>query len=255
MNDTIEIIGEKNEKKSRRVRTSIEGLDKMLRGGLLPGRTVLLSGPCGSGKTTLSMQFVCNGALRHNEKSLYVTLEEKKEKILSDMTKLGMDVEKAQNEGKLTIIGGPIASLNTYMNKVDANFDNVIEEIKEVVKQNGIQRVVIDSINLLTMLFQTDEEKRLALASLCNTLSSLGCTTILTSETKEHSMDISRYGIEEFVVDGVIVLYLVRQGSSFVPGIVVRKMRGINHDKEIRYYKITDKGVVVYPEETMFADI
>jgi len=254
MSDKIEIIGEKNEKKSRRVRTSIEGLDKMLRGGLLPGRTVLLSGPCGSGKTTLSMQFAC-GALKYNEKSLYVTLEEKKEKILSDMAKLGMDVEKAQNEGKLMIIGGPIASLNTYMNKVDANFENVIEEIKEVVRQNGIQRVVIDSINLLTMLFQTDEEKRLALASLCNTLSSLGCTTLLTSETKEHSMDLSRYGIEEFVVDGVIVLYLVRQGSSFVPGIVVRKMRGIAHDKGIRYYQITDKGVVVYPEETMFADI
>jgi len=105
------------------------------------------------------------------------------------------------------------------------------------------------------MLLQTDEEKRLALASLCNTLSSLGCTSLLLSETKEHSMDLSRDGMEEFVVDGVIVLYLVRQGQRFIPGIVVRKMRGINHDKEIKYYKITDKGVIVYPEETLFADI
>jgi len=75
------------------------------------------------------------------------------------------------------------------------------------------------------------------------------------SETKEHSMDLSRYGMEEFVVDGVIVLYLVRQGAAFVPGIVVRKMRGVNHDKEIKFYQITDKGVIVYPEETLFAGI
>jgi KaiC/GvpD/RAD55 family RecA-like ATPase len=237
-----------------RVKTFIEGLDKMLNGGFIQGRNILLSGPCGSGKTTMLMQFVCNGAL-NGEKSLYVTLEEKKDKIMKDMMKLGIDVEKAEKEGNLFIIGGPIANLNSYMHKVDANIDNIIKEIEDVVMQNGIKRVAIDSINLLTMLLQTDEEKRLALASLCNTLSAAGCTSVLTSETKEHSMDLSRYGMEEFVVDGVIVLYLVRQGSSFVPGIVVRKMRGINHDKEIRYYQITDKGIVVYPEETMFADI
>jgi KaiC/GvpD/RAD55 family RecA-like ATPase len=242
-------------KSESRVKTSIDGLDKMLKGGFLPGRNILLSGPCGSGKTTISMQFVCNGAIKYKEKSLYVTLEEKKDKIIQDMSKLGLDVKKAEKEGNLIIIGGPIARLNTYMHKVDANIDDIIKEIEEVVKQNGIKRVAIDSINLLTMLLQTDEEKRLALASLCNTLSSLGCTTILTSETKEHSMDLSRYGMEEFVVDGVIVLYLVRQGSKLVPGVIIRKMRGTNHDKEIRYYQITDKGVIVYPEETMFTNI
>jgi len=240
---------------SKRVKTSIEGLDKMLNGGFLPGRNVLLSGPCGSGKTTIAMQFVCNGAMRYSEKSLYVTLEEKKEKIINDMENLGMNIKKTINEGKLFVIGGPIASLNSYMHKVDADIDNIIREIEEVVRQNGIKRVAIDSINLLTMLLQNDEEKRLALASLCNALSSLGCTSLLLSETKEHSMDLSRYGMEEFVVDGVIVLYLVRQGQRFIPGIVVRKMRGINHDKEIKYYRITDRGVVVYPEETLFTAI
>ena len=68
-------------------------------------------------------------------------------------------------------------------------------------------------------------------------------------------MDLSRYGMEEFVVDGVIVLYLVRQGSKFVPGITIRKMRGTNHDKEIRLYQITDKGIEVYPQETVFTNI
>ena len=67
-------IGGSESSQTGRIMTSIEGLDKMLKGGLLPGRNVLLSGPCGSGKTTIAMQFVCNGAILHNEKSLYVTL-------------------------------------------------------------------------------------------------------------------------------------------------------------------------------------
>jgi len=252
--DMIGIISVKTKSNINRISTSIEGLDKMLHGGLIQGRNILLSGPCGSGKTTILMQYVCNGA-SNGETSLYVTLEEKRDKIISDMKKLGIDAESAERNGSLFIIGGPIANLNSYMHEVDANVNDIIKEIEEVVRQNKIKRVAIDSINLFTMLLQTEEEKRLALAFLCNTLSSLGCTTILTSETKEHSMDLSRYGMEEFVVDGVIVLYLVRQGQRFAPGIVVRKMRGTDHDKEIRYYKITDKGVVVYPEETLFADI
>jgi KaiC/GvpD/RAD55 family RecA-like ATPase len=68
-------------------------------------------------------------------------------------------------------------------------------------------------------------------------------------------MAFSRYGIEEFVVDGVVVLYLARQGPQFVPGIAIRKMRGTAHEKDIKLYRITDKGIVVYPEETLFTEL
>jgi KaiC/GvpD/RAD55 family RecA-like ATPase len=68
-------------------------------------------------------------------------------------------------------------------------------------------------------------------------------------------MDLSAHGIEEFVVDGVVVLYLLRQGSSFVPGIVVRKMRGTAHDKTIRFVEISDKGIVVHPDEAVFQEL
>lgn len=237
-----------------RVRTGIEGLDRMLMGGLIRGRNILLSGPCGSGKSTLAMQFLYNGAVYFNEPGLYVTLEEKKEKFFEDMINLGMDLRTAEKTNRFSIIGGPIAGIRKYMDKVDAKMANIIEEIEEVVKERGIKRVVIDSINLLTMLLKDDDERRKVLAALSNSLSSLGCTAILISETKEGTMDLSRYGMEEFVVDGVIVLYLVRQGSRFVPGIVVRKMRGTNHDKEIRVYQLTDHGVYVYPDEKMFTD-
>ena len=238
-----------------KIATGIEGLDKMLIGGIIQGRNVLLSGPCGSGKSILAMQFLFNGAMQYGEPGLYITLEETKEKFYQDMAEFGIDLHEAEETGRFVLIGGPIASLKGYMDKVDASIKNLVEEIEEVVKEKKIKRVVIDSVNLLTMLSKNEDERRKALAMIANSLSALGCTSILISETKEGSMDLSRYGIEEFVVDGVIVLYLVRQGSKFVPGITIRKMRGTNHDKEIRYYQITDKGIMIYPEERMFTSM
>lgn len=237
-----------------KIPTGVPGLDIMLKGGLLPGRNVLLSGPAGSGKSTMAMHFAYHG-LYFREPSLYVTLEESKEKLMEDMAKFGFDLKRAEATGYFHIVGGPMAKITHFMKKVDADVLNIIGEIEEIIREKGIKRVVIDSVNLLTMLMQTEKEKREALAALSNMLSSLGCTAILTSETEEGTMKLSRYGIEEFIVDGVIVLYLIRQGSRFVPGITVRKMRGTDHDKEIRVYKITDKGIVVYPTETMFGKI
>ena len=237
-----------------RVESGVLGLDTLLHGGFLPGRNILLSGPCGSGKTTFAMQFAYFGAMSYGDPSLYVSLEERKEKIYQDMSQFGFDLEGAEKTGKFFFLGGPVAGIRGYMDKVDADITHILRELKEVIEKHNIKRVVIDSVNLLTMLLKNDDEKRKALAALCNLLSSLGCTTILTSETKEGSYELSRYGIEEFVVDGVVVLYLIMQGSQFVPGITVRKMRGSEHDKKVRVFTITNKGVIVHPDETLFSD-
>ncbi len=241
-------------KSSKKSPTGIKGLDKMLMGGVVSGRNTLVSGPCGSGKSTFAAHFLHSGIKDHGEKGMYVTLEETKEKFYNDMAEFGMDLKAAEKKGDFVLVGGPIASLHGYMEKVNANVKNLIEEIEEVVKEKGVKRVVIDSINLLSMLSKDDDENRKTLAMIANSLSALGCTSLLISETKEGSMDLSRYGMEEFVVDGVIVLYLIREGSKFISGVTVRKMRGSNHDKEIRYYQITNKGIVVYPQESVFTN-
>jgi KaiC/GvpD/RAD55 family RecA-like ATPase len=242
-------------KQDLRVRTNIPGFDQLLKGGLVQGRNILLSGSCGTGKTTFAMQFVLNGALDFKEPGLYVTLEESREKITEDMEKFGFDIAAAENSGTLTVLGGHIAGLNNYMRSVDAKLSHVLKEIEQVIKAKGIKRVAIDSINLLMLLVDNDEERRRTIANFCNALSKLGCTAIFISETEEGSNRLSRFGVEEFVMDGVIMLYLLNQGSSFIPGIAVRKMRGSDHDKKIRVYKITNKGIVVYPEETMFSEM
>jgi circadian clock protein KaiC len=230
-----------------KVKTDVPGLDEMLNGGLLQGRAVLLSGSAGTGKTTLGMQFVYNGIKEHGSPGLFITLEQSREKIVEDMEKFGMDLSRLGD--KFVMIGGPMAKIKYYQDKTKASPEDFISEIETVIRESGAERVVIDSVNLFLLLFDTNEERRKALLTLVETLSKLRCTALLTCEVKEGSFDLSWHGFEEFVVDGVITLYNVKQGPVFHQGLAIRKMRGMSHRKEIVPYKITDKGFVIYPDE------
>jgi len=235
-----------------RTNTGITGLDTMLSGGIPAGRVILVSGSSGAGKTTLGMQFIYNGVMKYNEPGIYMTFEQDKEKIRGDMANLGMDLAKLGKSFKL--VGGPIAKVYKIKKKIRASADDMINEVEEIVREIGAKRVVLDPINLFLMLFDGEDERRLALAQLSERLSALGCTSLLLCEVKDQSMDISRYGFEEFVVDGVIALYCLTKGESFLSGVAVRKMRGSKHHREIRPYEITDAGIVVYPTQPWFSE-
>jgi KaiC/GvpD/RAD55 family RecA-like ATPase len=230
-----------------RTNTGIDGLDAMLGGGLPKGRNILVAGSTGTGKTTLGMQFIYNGVKKYGEPGVYMTFEEDKDMIKADMAAFGMDLGSLGVRFRL--VGGPVATVRRYKKKTKAGIEDIVAEVEEIVKESGAVRVVLDPINLFLMLFDSEEERRLALATLADKLASLGCTSLLVCEVKDQSMDISRYGFEEFVVDGVIALYSLKQGGSFLSGVAVRKMRGVKHHREIRPYEITNKGIVVYPTQ------
>jgi len=229
-----------------RVNIGIKEIDDMLSGGLPKGRVILLSGSSGTGKTTFGVQFVYNGIKNFNEPGVFITLEQNKEKIKEDMRSVGMDIEELDN---FNLIGGSVAEVMHFKDKTKAKVNDFLAEIEEIIKQTKAKRVVVDSLNLFLILFKTEEERRKALLSLCQILSKNKCTALLTCETKENTFDLSWYGFEEFVVDGVITLYNVKQGQVFHKGITIRKMRGVNHSESIYPYKITDKGIKIYTEE------
>jgi circadian clock protein KaiC len=233
------------------VSVGIEELDSMLNGGIPRGRNILLSGSSGTGKTTLAMQFIYNGIKKFKEPGVFITLEEDKRKILEDMKSIGMDLGSLGKDFQL--VGGSVADMIYYKDKTKAKVEDFIAEIKEIIKKSNSKRVVIDSINLLLMLFEKDEERRRVLLSISQILSKNNCTSLLICEVRENSSDLSWYGFEEFVVDGVITLYNIKQGAVFHQGIAVRKMRGTNHSKSIYPYKITKDGIKIYPDEPWLA--
>lgn len=237
-----------------RVLTGIHGVDELLGGGLPKGRTVLISGSCGTGKTIFVSHFIKEG-VKQNENCVYVTFEQMKEKLNEDLLEIGIDFQKMEKEGNLTIVGGPIGHIKYFKEKTKADMFDLSNEIKEVIMEKKATRVVIDSVNLFTMLFENDMERRKAMAELTSMLEKLNCTTLLTCEVREGSRDISWYGFEEFVVDGVIALYRISFDNRFERAVSVVKMRGIEHNQSMKSMQITKKGLVVFPEQEPFHDV
>ena len=106
-------------------------------------------------------------------------------------------------------------------------------------------RLVIDSITAFSFWMDDPAKIRYAIYKLIEELRKLKCTCILTCETAGGRHDISRFGVEEFLSDGVLQLFFKPPHRS----IFVRKMRGTKNDMRIHPFEITDKGITVKPEE------
>jgi circadian clock protein KaiC len=222
------------------VTTGIKGLDTLLRGGLPKGSTTLVSGTPGSGKTILSMQFLVNGYLQTKEKGFYISLEEDVERMENYMGKsFGWPIKELRKKGNLILIRSDVY-----------DFEKFKDLIETTVEKSGVERVVIDPITVISLFFEKPLEIRRSLLELDRMLKKLNCTSLLTCEIPEGSNTISSFGIEEFTSDGIIIL-TYKIGSP--RGIVIRKMRLIDHDKEIHPFEIiSNKGIIVYSTERLF---
>lgn len=236
------------------IESGINGVDVLLEGGILKGRTILVSGSCGTGKSIFAAHFVSKG-FALGENSVYVTFEEGKHKLVEDFKALGMDFEMMEKAGKLKVIGGPIGNVKFFKDKTKATARDLAEEIKEVALELNAKRIVLDSLNLFLMLFDTDSERRHAMAELTSVFEKLDCTSLMTCEVKEGTRDISWYGFEEFVVDGVICLYRMPFENMFERAVAVIKMRGKKHSANVVALQIRDDGLHVFPTKAPFHNI
>lgn len=232
----------------RRLKTGINGLDVMLNGGVPEGRSVLVCGPCGTGKTLTGYHFINQGMLER-EKSVFVTFEQRKNNVLHDAKLIGIDLEDMERKGSVRLIGGSFGTLNHMRQQAKAKPDDLIDEIAEVVEKMGATRVVVDSVNLFTMLFDEESNRRIVLASLIYRLEDIGCTTLFTCEVPEDSKRFSWFGFEEFMVDGVLSLQRKQFDGKLERSVTIIKMRGSSHITSVRAMQITNKGVVVYADQ------
>ena len=244
----------------KRVKTGIYGLDELIEGGFPAGRTVLVSGGCGTGKTIFSMQFAYRGAVEFDEPAVFVTLDERPKMIREDMLRFGWDLKKAEQQGKFAILDASAAKVGFpsdekyTLPQSGIDIDKLLMKIMDISQQMGAKRVVIDSIAGLGLQAENVNEIRKTILKLNYLLLKTNYTTVITSEIAEQSFEsgpmmFSKYGVEEYVADGLIVLHYLGIGTQSNRQLYIRKMRGTKHFEDLVPMEITPKGIVVKKPE------
>jgi KaiC/GvpD/RAD55 family RecA-like ATPase len=226
-----------------RVKTGVLGLDELVGGGLPRGSCTLLSGKCGTGKTIMSMQYIYRGITEYGEPGVFVSFESEPEDLCEDMRAFGWHLKVLENQGNLELMGGPIDRITKFGRRVGASGEDMIAEIIGVAREKGAERLALDGLAQLSAMFPDALAFRSGLARLRRELNKLGCTSVLTSEIEEGKDGLSRLGVEEYVADGVVVLYYDGDGLTRTRALEVRKMRGTEHSDHLSFFEISGEGV------------
>jgi circadian clock protein KaiC len=227
----------KNVDHATRRKTGVAALDDMLGGGIPAGYSVMIVGPSGSGKTILSTQFIREG-IAQGERGVIAVFEKRPDEYLT--TAPGAhELATLVKQGKLTML---------YLRPLDLSVDETMEEIATAVKAIGATRVVIDSLMGLELALAPSfrEDFRESLYRMVGALVELGVTVVMTAELVDSytELRLSPHGIS-FLTDGIVLQRYVELEGSLRKVMVVAKMRGFDHKKELRLYDIGPDGIVI----------
>lgn len=226
--------------------TGVKGLDALFDDGIIKGNAIIIAGGTGTGKTILTLQ-VMNESLKKGEKCLYMTLEESEGKLISHMHDFGWDGENYLKNKQLIV-----KRINPFdlVRSVDALLarakGELLLDINPIILPEGFipDKIFIDSLTAMAAAFtEKDETYRIYIEQFFRYLESTGATSFLITETDQLPIRFSPTGVEEFLADGVIVLYNIRKGPIRQRAIEVLKMRGVSHKHTVVALDITPKGV------------
>jgi circadian clock protein KaiC len=209
--------------------TGIQGLDVISQGGLPRSRTTLVAGTAGSGKTIFGTQFLIQG-IHAGENGVFVSLEDPVEELRDNMGGF-WDLRSFEEAGKLAFVDGSPDPAEQMMVSGQYDLGGLMARIEAAIRRVGAQRVVIDSTGALFTQLPDNATLRVELYRMTALLKSLGVTALLTTERKEDYGDVSRYGVEEFVVDNVIILRNALIEEKRHRTIEILKFRGAYHQK------------------------
>ena len=218
----------------QRVDTCIPGFNELISGGFIPQSQVLLSGEAGTGKTIFSLQYLYGGALK-DEPGLYITLDEPEVNLLWNMRNFNWDFDRLAQNKTFAVYHMNVFKEGNVFEKINSEMAQIEEEIEAI----GAKRVVIDSVTAFSIWTGDNQLLRLMMSSILDMLRRKRCTSLLPCEAIHN--ESSRFGVEDFLCDAVVMLYMLPQLSA----MRVKKMRGTKHDKTIHPYEITDKGIVI----------
>lgn len=224
----------------------IEGFDDISHGGIPMGRSTLVSGTSGTGKTLFAVQFIYNGITYFDEPGVFVTFEESPEDIVQNAYSFGWDLQKLVNEGKLFILD---ASPDPEGQDVVGNFDlsALIERIQYAIRKYKAKRVSIDSVTAVFQQYDAASVVRREIFRLVARLKLMGVTTVMTTERLDEYGPVARFGVEEFVSDNVVIVRNALEGERRRRTMEILKLRGTTHMKGEYPFTITNDGINIFP--------
>jgi circadian clock protein KaiC len=240
------------------VPTGIPGVDNILAGkGIPKGHSILVSGGPGSGKTTFAIQFLHIGATQYNESGVYVTLDEEPDDIKKNMQEYGWDLENLENKKKLIFINispvrvAPSEAGLLQIGMKEFRLIKLIEAIKEGVKEVNAKRIVVDPITIFSLQYPNEIERIYAMRDLLRDLRQIGSTNLLISELRGTGWE-REHQFEEYLTQGVILLRTFLKDGKTTRVLQVEKMRGLAIDNQPRPYEISNNGIEVYHDATVY---
>ena len=223
-----------------RISTGIKGLDKLTEGGFEKNSAVLVMGGGGCGKSIFATQFLVEG-ITDGETRIYISFEERKNRFYDHMSKFGWDLNKLESQGRFIFLKYSPERIAKIVKERSKEIEKAIQEVEA-------KRIVIDSLSAYTALFDTEAEKRRMLVALFDMIEEWGCTAVVVAE-EDQDPDKHHSTVMGFMADAIILLYNQREPKGLrFRAIEVYKMRGTRHESKICSMRITEKGMVVFPD-------
>ncbi len=258
----------------QRISTGIKGLDDMLHGGLIPKRPYVITGPPGSGKTTLGIHFLMDG-IKHDENVILVALDEPPNEIKLNAWALGFDVAsirildavpevKGFQRGSLIKDVGTVLDMQTMRDVRDIRRSKIlramevsIHSVQKMLRQESddlydeegevYSRVVIDSMTALKMFGMKGEDQRTLIQSFMRFLAEIEVTSIMITQIPEPE-DLPT---EVLLSRGEIRLHKINGKAKSKRGISIEKMRGTEFDENLRPINLSSRGIEVQMRKTL----
>src|SRR5215472_10278836 len=227
-----------------KVPTGIRGLDQVTHGGFPRGRTALVCGGPGAGKTLLGLEFLVRGALLYNEPGVCIALEETSEELITNMASLGYDLPALVRAKRLAIDYVHIER-KQIEETGEYDLEGLFIRLRAAIEQVKAKRVLLDTIELLFLGLKDEGIVRAELRRLFHWLKDAGVTAVVTAEMGESML--TRYGLEEYVADCVLVLdHRVNEQIS-TRRLRVVKYRGSSHGTNEYPFLLDNQGISVVP--------
>jgi circadian clock protein KaiC len=229
--------------------TGIEGLDNILGGGIPRGNLVLIAGSVGTGKTTLCLEFLVRGAEK-GERTLFLSVTEASAKLIENLSAFEFFRQDLISAGGLVFVDVPLVYDLLGLNHEELTVEEIdllLKAFLDLAREVGAHRVVVDSLTSVCYRIRRDERIRDFMLKLSQGLADLGCTTLLVSEIGQSAGRYSLHGVEEAIVDGVILLGNARRQGDILRILQVVKMRGTSHSRAQYVMELTPIGLLMAP--------